>query len=143
MMATAAKKAARKADTDSKRKETNRTVAAEVNWAGFSTEELRQLARDVEQELHRRRAEEKKEVLRGIREIAASSGFTLEDLVGMRPKRTRRPSAPPTTTYRNPDNPEQTWAGRGRRPEWLVGLLAQGKTLEELEFVPSQLGEFV
>ncbi len=37
-----------------------------------------------------------------------------------------------TFRYRNPDNPEQTWAGRGRKPGWLVELLSQGKTLEDL-----------
>jgi DNA-binding protein H-NS len=124
-MATTAKKAVKEVEPAA--------GAAEVNLAGFSTEELRQLARDVEQELKRRLAEDRKTALRGMKELAASYGFTLEELVGTRQKRIRRPSPPPTTRYRNPDNPEQTWAGRGRKPTWLVELLAQGKTLEEME----------
>ncbi len=35
--------------------------------------------------------------------------------------------------YRNPLNPKQTWAGRGLRPKWLLGLLRQGKKLEDFQ----------
>src|SRR4051794_5853024 len=28
--------------------------------------------------------------------------------------------------YRNPDNPAETWAGRGRKPKWVEEKLAQG-----------------
>jgi DNA-binding protein H-NS len=153
-MATAGKKAAGKEEAvEPKAKQAKPAAAAaeEVNLAGFSTEELRQLARDVEQELNRRRVEDRKTALREIRELAASYGFTVEEVLETPLKRRRRDffdvfrlaAAPAEAKYRNPDNPEQTWAGRGRRPEWLVGLLAQGKTLEELEFVPGQIGEFI
>jgi DNA-binding protein H-NS len=33
--------------------------------------------------------------------------------------------------YRNPDNPAETWAGRGLRPRWLAAALKAGKKLEE------------
>src|SRR5580692_8647258 len=32
--------------------------------------------------------------------------------------------------YRNPDNPSETWAGRGLRPRWLAAALKGGKKLE-------------
>jgi DNA-binding protein H-NS len=32
--------------------------------------------------------------------------------------------------YRNPANPDETWAGRGLRPRWLVAALKSGKKLE-------------
>jgi len=34
--------------------------------------------------------------------------------------------------YRNPDNPAETWAGRGLKPKWVQGKLDQGTPLEEL-----------
>src|SRR3954454_4457494 len=34
--------------------------------------------------------------------------------------------------YRNPDNPAETWTGRGRQPRWVQAALAQGRTLAEL-----------
>ena len=33
--------------------------------------------------------------------------------------------------YRNPDNPAETWAGRGLRPRWLAAALKAGKKLED------------
>jgi DNA-binding protein H-NS len=35
--------------------------------------------------------------------------------------------------YRNPDNPAETWSGKGKRPAWLEAALAKGKALESLE----------
>lgn len=32
--------------------------------------------------------------------------------------------------YRNPDNKQETWAGRGMKPKWLVAALKGGKKLE-------------
>jgi DNA-binding protein H-NS len=33
--------------------------------------------------------------------------------------------------YRNPDNPAETWAGRGLTPRWLAAALKAGKKLED------------
>lgn len=33
--------------------------------------------------------------------------------------------------YRNPDNPAETWAGRGLKPRWLSALLKAGHKIEE------------
>jgi DNA-binding protein H-NS len=33
--------------------------------------------------------------------------------------------------YRNPDNPAETWAGRGQQPKWLASRIAQGRKLED------------
>jgi DNA-binding protein H-NS len=33
--------------------------------------------------------------------------------------------------YRNPDNPAETWAGRGLRPRWLVAAMKGGKKLDD------------
>jgi DNA-binding protein H-NS len=33
--------------------------------------------------------------------------------------------------YRNPENPSETWAGRGLKPRWLEAALKSGKKLED------------
>ena len=33
--------------------------------------------------------------------------------------------------YRNPENPSETWAGRGLRPRWLTAAMKGGKKLED------------
>src|SRR5262249_38530317 len=33
--------------------------------------------------------------------------------------------------YRNPENPGETWAGRGLKPRWLAAALKSGKKLDD------------
>ena len=33
--------------------------------------------------------------------------------------------------YRNPENPVETWAGRGLKPRWLAAALKSGKKLDD------------
>jgi len=37
--------------------------------------------------------------------------------------------------YRNPDNPNETWAGRGLKPRWLAAAIKGGKKLEDFAIV--------
>ena len=39
----------------------------------------------------------------------------------------RGPVAP---KYRNPENPAETWAGRGLKPKWLTGAIKGGKSID-------------
>jgi DNA-binding protein H-NS len=39
--------------------------------------------------------------------------------------------------YRNPDNPSETWAGRGLRPRWLTAAIKSGKSLEDFSIAGS------
>jgi DNA-binding protein H-NS len=44
---------------------------------------------------------------------------------------TKRPYPPVRPKYRNPAEPSETWAGRGKRPRWVVAALKKGKHLED------------
>jgi DNA-binding protein H-NS len=33
--------------------------------------------------------------------------------------------------YRNPNNPAQTWAGRGLKPRWMTDALAAGRSMDD------------
>jgi DNA-binding protein H-NS len=39
--------------------------------------------------------------------------------------------------YRNPENPSETWAGRGLKPRWLAAALKAGKKLEHFAIAGS------
>jgi DNA-binding protein H-NS len=45
----------------------------------------------------------------------------------------RRPYPPVRPKYRNPDQPSETWAGRGKRPRWLVAKLKSGRRIDDFE----------
>jgi DNA-binding protein H-NS len=40
--------------------------------------------------------------------------------------------------YRNPENPGETWAGRGLKPRWLAAALKAGKKLEDFSIQAPQ-----
>jgi DNA-binding protein H-NS len=52
-------------------------------------------------------------------------------------RRERRPYPRVLPKYRNPDNPSETWAGRGKRPRWLTAKLRSGKKLDDFRIQPS------
>ena len=35
--------------------------------------------------------------------------------------------------YRNPNQPSETWAGRGKQPRWLTAALKSGKRLDDFQ----------
>jgi DNA-binding protein H-NS len=43
----------------------------------------------------------------------------------------RRPYPAVDPKFRNPDQPSETWSGRGKRPRWLVAQLKSGKRIDD------------
>jgi DNA-binding protein H-NS len=46
-------------------------------------------------------------------------------------RRERRPYPRVFPKYRNPTEPTETWAGRGKQPRWLTAQLRTGKKLDD------------
>jgi DNA-binding protein H-NS len=63
-------------------------------------------------------------------ELSKLSGYSGEGRRG-RPAGRGGPRGSVAPKYRNPENPAETWAGRGLRPRWLVAALKGGKKLED------------
>ena len=43
----------------------------------------------------------------------------------------RRPYPAVVPKYRNPDQPSETWAGRGKTPRWLTAQLKSGRRIDD------------
>jgi DNA-binding protein H-NS len=52
-------------------------------------------------------------------------------------RRERRPYPQVFPKYKNPANPSETWAGRGKQPRWLTTQLRSGKKLDDFRIQPS------
>jgi DNA-binding protein H-NS len=102
-----------------------------IDLSKLSIPELEALARDVQEELVNRRETEKQRVLDQMRELAGSIGMTLEELL-ISQRGGRAAKGVVAVKYRHPENPDLTWSGRGKRPQWVNDALAEGKTLEDL-----------
>ena len=72
--------------------------------------------------------EVKAELKAKIDALLAASGFTIGDLYPMAGRGKGRSKS--AAKYRNPDDPSQTWTGRGRKPNWLVARLKKGQKME-------------
>jgi DNA-binding protein H-NS len=93
-----------------------------MNLKSMSLDKLSKLREQVDAVLNAKVTEERRAVqeqLSKLDRVAAG---------GTRGKRVRGAVAP---KYRNPEDPTETWAGRGLKPRWLAAALKSGKKLEE------------
>ena len=78
-----------------------------------------------------RKNEERADVKRKMAELAAKSGFEMEELMGAK-KGGRGKRGKVAPKYRHPQDTSLTWTGRGRQPLWLVAELKKGKKLNSI-----------
>jgi DNA-binding protein H-NS len=71
----------------------------------------------------------KAELKAKIDRLIDGSDFTIAELYGFKSKKGRNGKS--AAKYANPDDPSQTYAGRGRRPFWLIAKLKKGASLEQ------------
>ena len=87
----------------------------------LSLKELKKLRKDVEKAIADFENRKKREALAELEKKAAEMGFSLSDLAGV--GKVKKASAP---KYRNPNDSDQTWTGRGRIPQWMKEHEAAG-----------------
>jgi DNA-binding protein H-NS len=103
-----------------------------MDLSKMNRDDLRTLQKQVAKELESRERQQKEDAIRKIQQIAAEAGISLEDVTGTR-RGKKKTSA--EARYRDPDNPSNTWAGRGRKPKWLEEKLGKGKNIEDFAVV--------
>jgi DNA-binding protein H-NS len=94
-----------------------------VNFKSMSIDKLVKLKDQVETALSSKVAETKRMLESKLTKL---TGFG----VGSTPGRRGAVRSKVAPKYRNPDNPSETWAGRGLKPRWLAAALKAGKKLE-------------
>jgi len=89
----------------------------------LTLKELLELRTRVEKALVTAQERERAALRAKFESMANDAGFGLSDLIGSRSTKGK----PVVAKYMNPDNPAETWSGRGRKPKWLVAKLDKGK----------------
>jgi DNA-binding protein H-NS len=90
----------------------------------MSVDQLWKFHEELVAELSHKMAAEKSMLEERLRKL----GFAGDS---MRINRARRPYPKVLPKYRNPKNPSETWAGRGKRPRWLRAQLRSGRKLDD------------
>ena len=109
------------------------TIARREDYGRLSYPELRELHVHIGNLLREREEDSKSELRNEFVAKAKSFGFDLAELLGSRRGR-RNGGAKGSTAeakYRNKENPEKTWAGRGRMPKWLQERVDAGAKLDD------------
>ncbi len=99
----------------------------------MSRMELKQLKQDIDEAIKDAEQRERREALEAAEKAAAEFGFSLDELSSVKKQRGAAKASKPAPKYRNPENPEQTWSGRGRKPQWIHDALAKGVDVSDLE----------
>lgn len=102
---------------------------AETDLSKMSLDDLLALRADIEKTLRIFERRKKTEAIAAARARAKEFGFKLEELIDDAASKSKRATSAPK--YRHPENPEVTWTGRGRRPDWIREALESGKSLED------------
>ncbi|WP_170327167.1 H-NS histone family protein [Ruegeria arenilitoris] len=102
-----------------------------ISLEKMSRKELLELRDQVEAALKSAEKRERKEALQAAEKAAAEFGFSLSELSDGAAKPSK--SAKTRAKYKNPANPEQTWSGRGRKPQWVHEALNAGADIADLE----------
>lgn len=101
-----------------------------MDLENLSLDELKQLQDEVAVAIFNYEKRKKAEALAAAEEAARAAGFSLKELLGEAKLSKSRAKA--AAKYANPADASQTWTGRGRKPKWVVELLASGKSLDDV-----------
>ena len=96
------------------------------NFQVLSAGELWELHEQVNRLLAEKLASEKRKL---ERRLSMLLGHSVHAPSAERP---RRPYPKVRPKYQNPENPSQTWAGRGKRPGWVREMLDAGISIDDL-----------
>src|SRR5688572_16732967 len=92
-------------------------------------QELISRAERRKQELSQERVSKTREK---VLALLKADGFTFDEVFGTRRKAKGQGKYVVKPKYRNPADPNQTWAGRGKRPRWFSDALSAGKKEKDL-----------
>jgi DNA-binding protein H-NS len=83
--------------------------------------------KDLRDQIEVRLREIERQTFEDLERKARDFGFALHQNGAPPAPRAKKPKL----TYRNPDNPEETYGGKGKRPAWLIAQLEAGHEIAE------------
>jgi DNA-binding protein H-NS len=99
----------------------------------MSTDEMWQLHVEIGRLLSVRLTSEKRELEKRLARLRRENELPQVDAAVVRqastPQRRKYPRVLPK--YQNPNEPSETWSGRGKQPRWLTAALQTGHTIED------------
>ena len=102
-------------------------MARRINLKTLSFDDLLQLRDRIAKALASRVKSERRELETRLARLQSFKLLPAPRSSSVRRGRAGRRKAKVAPKYRNPANPSETWAGRGRQPRWLTAAVKAGK----------------
>src|ERR1700712_5512283 len=103
-------------------------MTKKLNLDAMSVDEMWQLHEEISQVLSVRLTSEKRELEKRLTQLRREKESGQPDTGNVKSSnngfRERRKYPRVVPKYRNPEEPLETWSGRGKRPRWLAAALA-------------------
>lgn len=101
----------------------------------MSLKDLVELEARVQKAIAVMRDRERNELKKKMADMAATHGFSVNELFGggKAGRGAGKSKSVGVAKYANPDDPSDTWTGRGRKPNWVLDRLKKGGKLEDFE----------
>src|SRR5262245_38216526 len=93
----------------------------------MSLRELKELELKVQRARASVQDRSRTDLRKKVEAMIAEAGFKVTDIFGGRGGKGRTVAA----KYANPEDPSETWTGRGRKPRWLNAKLQEGAKIEK------------
>lgn len=108
-----------------------------MDLKSMSRKELEKLLSDVKKALQSAQARDRRDARKAAAKAAAEFGFSLDELGETeKPKKARKTAKkkakPGKAQFANPDDPSQTWTGKGRQPNWYRLAIENGTSADTL-----------
>ena len=105
-----------------------------INLENLSPAELQTLIKNAEAQMDAARKTHIQSVRTQIDALLSRSGLAIDEVYPRRGGKASKAAKPAVVPkYRNPENPTQTWSGRGKRPLWFnEALKKRGVSAENL-----------
>ena len=97
-----------------------------IDLENLNVDELRAITENAQQLIAKKQHQRLYDAYMQFEEIAEESNASIEEILKAGETLEKKRSI----KYRNTDNNEETWTGRGRKPTWLVEALAAGRDIE-------------
>lgn len=105
-------------------------MSFDSDLSNLSEKELKDLINTARQILNQRLEEQRQEGIEKIIEIADKIGVQIEIIVPSEQKKYRTKKSKSIIKYQDPNNPHNTWTGKGRIPRWLNSYINQGHSIQ-------------
>jgi DNA-binding protein H-NS len=113
-------------------------MSKKVDLAAMSIDEMWRLHEEISQLLSVRLTSEKRELEKRLAQLRREKEVPPPENSKSPKEAPRERRAYPRVfpKYRNPDQPSETWSGRGKQPRWLTAALKAGHKVEEFVIAP-------